>query len=59
MRTLRPGSLVVPCFQAHLLTSCQCLILVILELFQTLHQPKDHNLEAQVVGSTLSNAYFS
>ena len=41
----------VPFFQEHLLTSCLCLILVILELFQTLHQSQDYNLKAQVMGN--------
>ena len=44
------GGAVFPRAPAQL---CQCLILVILEPFQTLHQPKDYNLKAQVMGSIL------
>ena len=47
---LRPGTLVVPFFQKHLPTLRLCLILVILELSQTLHQSKDYNSKAQGMG---------
>jgi hypothetical protein len=33
--TLRPASLSAPFFQQHVLTSCLCIILVILAMFQT------------------------
>ena len=37
-----------PFFQQHLLTSCLCVTLVILTIFQTLHQQKGDNwLKAQ------------